>query len=610
MTRSVDSPARRHQEHVSMTWERLTHTFALSLTLGFAVLVLYQSGVVFMVSVEKVPLFLQLTVSDTYTHDAASTSRQNALPDRRETSLSGLTRAYTSGYKQPSIQEVDTHTINVTTRHVGNTSLLNRTNVSGYERVQNRVGTQNAHTLEAPSFGNKDFTLKVFNKMVSDARLNMIQNFDEYRKRGLLFRSSSSDDAAAGDDDTLVLRETDGEKYTNRIDQISHIVSLNLKWSVKSKLSVSGGNSSRDVTTRDVYPLSETQHEWSVSEGLCEIFDGKRKRKCRIPQSNRTVIADETLTQAWPASFLHVIPNATVHTEGHVRTPHIHFIPLMCRCGTVQEIEVENGTKYFKEVFVIAQHYGAGFFHISIEEMPRLAPYLDFLKAHSHIKIHTFYQPRMTTRPALDRYFALLGLDPDRIINGSVQADIVYLPAGGRCGNLREPHGQILSSAMRSHIRAQFPQETAQPARTLVLIERTRTRALKQFGDIKIMLQSIAQTYSLELKIFSDAPIPSERDAWLMFYNAVMIVAPHGAGLSNMLLSRPGIYVVEIICALNPNFCFKTVSVGQGNYYRGILSTTGGTSSCKLGMTVDIEKVTEAVKAFLDFDSSRNRYIT
>ena len=78
-----------------------------------------------------------------------------------------------------------------------------------------------------------------------------------------------------------------------------------------------------------------------------------------------------------------------------------------------------------------------------------------------------------------------------------------------------------------------------------------------------------------------------------------MIVAPHGAGLSNMLLSRPGIYVVEVLCAGDANLCYEQLSVRQGNYYRGI----GAASGCEGGMTVNVTKVMDAVQAFLEYNS-------
>ena len=237
---------------------------------------------------------------------------------------------------------------------------------------------------------------------------------------------------------------------------------------------------------------------------------------------------------------------------------------------------------------------------MTVEGLPRLVPYLDFLNSHQHIKIHVLLASKSHKKAAYLRYFKMLNLNPDRMVTGNVRADIVYLPKGGTCGNVVEPHGQIFSHVLRSFIKAHYPRETAESARrTLVLIKRSHRRQLKQFTVIQRKLQTIAQEYKLNFKIYSDAPLPSDRDMWLIFYNAVMVVAPHGAGLSNILLSRPGIYVVEVLCAGDANLCFTNLSVRQGNYYRGI----GATSGCDGGMTVNVTQVMGAVETFLEFNS-------
>ena len=162
-----------------------------------------------------------------------------------------------------------------------------------------------------------------------------------------------------------------------------------------------------------------------------------------------------------------------------------------------------------------------------------------------------------------------------------------------------EPNGQMFSHVLRSSIQKLYPVDVVSQTKTLVLIQRTKSRQLIQHADIKTMLEGVAKQNGLQFEVYSDDPMPNERDTWLMFYRAVMIVAPHGAGLSNMLLSRPGIYVVEVLCAEEPNFCYKDLAFRQGNYYRGISAKSG----CDDGLSVDIDDVTEAVKAFLDHSS-------
>ena len=371
------------------------------------------------------------------------------------------------------------------------------------------------------------------------------------------------------------------------------MISLNVYWNTKSSARTDFKGSTEDAPVKKY-------HDWSVSPGTCQGPHGNII-DCLTRQTKSTVIRDDPEPEPWQPTFLHIIPNAAVHKDGNVRTSHIQFAPYGCKSKLIKKPIKFKGTALFQEVFVIAHYWGGGFFHMAIEGLPRLVPYLQFLRQHQHIKIHLLTMA--SSKEAYERYFKMLDINPDRIVTGHVRANIVYLPKGGSCGAIAEPHGQIFSREMRSFIAAQYPRETAaESARTVVLIHRSHSRHLKQYALIKSKLQTIAHDYKLDFKIYSDAPTPSNRDTWLMFYNAVMIVAPHGAGLSNMLLSRPGIYVVEVLCQGDSILCYKHLSVRQGNYYRGI----GAAGGCEGGMTVKVTQVIEAVHAFLKYDAKIN----
>jgi len=58
------------------------------------------------------------------------------------------------------------------------------------------------------------------------------------------------------------------------------------------------------------------------------------------------------------------------------------------------------------------------------------------------------------------------------------------------------------------------------------------------------VLQRAAADYNLLYTLFVDNPVPPLNETMTMFHSAVVIVGPHGAGLSNMLFSKPGTYVV------------------------------------------------------------------
>ena len=122
--------------------------------------------------------------------------------------------------------------------------------------------------------------------------------------------------------------------------------------------------------------------------------------------------------------YLHIIHKGTISKIGTVRVGGIQITPHQCKSSSFR---VSGTIARHKQVFVISQYWGYGYFHGNVENMPRLTPYLDCLKNHPEIKVHAY-------ATLLQNNLILMGLNPDRLVSGPVQADIVYLPQGGGCG--------------------------------------------------------------------------------------------------------------------------------------------------------------------------------
>ena len=77
----------------------------------------------------------------------------------------------------------------------------------------------------------------------------------------------------------------------------------------------------------------------------------------------------------------------------------------------------------YTKKFLLPVRYGGGYFHVNIETVPRIFPYLQFLKRHPEIRIHS-------SSAYLKRYLSLLGVKPDRVLSGAMKADMIYFPMG------------------------------------------------------------------------------------------------------------------------------------------------------------------------------------
>ena len=326
--------------------------------------------------------------------------------------------------------------------------------------------------------------------------------------------------------------------------------------------------------------------------------------------------------------YIHIIYNGTIDQVGTVRVGRIDITPHQCKSSAFR---VSGTIPRHKQMFVISQHWGKAYFHGNVEDMPRLIPYLAFLKNHPEIKIHagaTFLQNNL----------ARLGLNPDRVVLGPVHADITYLPQGGGCGWLHPVTGQLLHHYYARYIQQNMHQikpnhkvdvdvaimnngsrqvndatkdsnmhkiwsnaTTDVSMRTLnkeqyntdpdsiIPIKRGKKRWLSQHDEVKMLLEEIAAKNNMPFEVFKDDPVPSFSETVSMFARAKLVVAPHGAGLSKLFFSRAGTRVVEIVCNPKPNLCYRNFHTTLGQPYVGLLSTKKTKSSCDGVLHVDIK---------------------
>ena len=284
-------------------------------------------------------------------------------------------------------------------------------------------------------------------------------------------------------------------------------------------------------------------------------------------------------------TFIHIILEGAVTKNGEVFAKEFKMVPVKS-CGVnLQNLPPTfDERKLYDEIFVISQHWGEAYFHKMMEDMPRLAPFLPFLRQNPNIRIHMRSRDLHT-----DYLFRALGLDPNRIITDKVHGKLVYLPRSTDCGRLLISEGQILSREYRTHIEKNITGDKTW--NSIVLIKRSGVRHLNQQTQIETVIQNAATTYNLRYELFPDKPSPSVEETMLMFYRARVIVAPHGAGLSNMLFSRPGTAVIEVIYN-PPNICYLEASHYLGHRYFGVPSREG----CDTGITIDPQDIDSALE--------------
>ena len=152
------------------------------------------------------------------------------------------------------------------------------------------------------------------------------------------------------------------------------------------------------------------------------------------------------------------------------------------------------------------------------------SPYVRFLKDNPSVKIHAPSATSARTRDLL----ALLGLSPTRLIQGDVRARVVYLPQGSACGQSSNPLTlQMFSNTYMNYMDGHFDPITQ---RAIVLIERTKSRRLKQHPEVASYLRQVAARNKLDFVVFSDKHLPPYEETRKLFRRAALVVAPHYLG--------------------------------------------------------------------------------
>lgn len=275
-------------------------------------------------------------------------------------------------------------------------------------------------------------------------------------------------------------------------------------------------------------------------------------------------------------SFIHVIRNAVVDDKGNIYTEDGKLEPYQCyrrwqpRCDDDRVKEMPA----FGEVFTIKSLWST-YYHTTVDQFVRLALYRDFLVANPQIVLH-YSSPHP--------FQNVLGLGNRPVVNDSIRAEVVYAPGATPCGQSALFQTQLFSAMLRTPTGT-----TDEHRKTVVLIKRSRKRFFAHHDDILTMLRKHSTGAGLIVEVFSDDPVPIAADTRRMFKNAVIIVAPHGAGETNIVLSAPGTVLIEGLCKDAKkmlSLCYQYMARVLGMHYHAIVPQI----QCMDISAADIEK--------------------
>ncbi|GBG80644.1 hypothetical protein CBR_g31104 [Chara braunii] len=266
-----------------------------------------------------------------------------------------------------------------------------------------------------------------------------------------------------------------------------------------------------------------------------------------------------------------------------------------CQRKSTKKIRRLRARKKFtyKKVYV-TDHVWRGPYHELADAAARLFFYHKELLADPEIMIHatTDYPPHeenFEIRPWRDHkvapsqidIFEAFGINGSRFITGDVYADEVIV-SQVHCSSAENLYGieeMRLGRAIHEHlVSLGYPNYLPLGQGTILVVKRTHRRRITNLDELVEGLQKIAGSKKVE--VYDDHAGLTQSQIWGLFYKADLVVAPHGAGLVNLVACRKHAVVHEFIQPAYPNmdpancnFNFKDLASFMGlTYYADLPS--------------------------------------
>lgn len=391
----------------------------------------------------------------------------------------------------------------------------------------------------------------------------------------------------------------DKDTYLRRLAQNERsVVTIYLELLLKPNSALNNKWNSRIVENRRNFHIVD-YFQWYVEPNVCKWYtdekysylhdhpcisatlNGIGSRIWQLLPSPRSIDVHYVTNQIWGGlyepylTYVHVIKHGKVSSTGDVFGENIKLISPSCshslESALQPDVDIPEATLQVDEVFVISQVFGESYSHFMTENLPRLAPYLEFLRKNPQVLIHVI-QPN----EFIQAFLFMLGFDSDRIVIGPVEADMIYLPKSTVCGNFSIFEGQLLARKFQSIIKAsdvQVPDEVIQsdnvhapeeviqsdnvqvPAvdinewATILLVQKSGNNVFGQLQDIDDAIYNLASDYGYGFEVYPGDSTLTLEQTMQLFYSARIIVSPYGAALSNMIFTRPRTYIIEASCS-------------------------------------------------------------
>jgi len=230
------------------------------------------------------------------------------------------------------------------------------------------------------------------------------------------------------------------------------------------------------------------------------------------------------------------------------------------------------------KLYTTLQLYGAEYYHMHVETLPKLVLGKKLLEADPDLKI-LCYRPK----PYARRFLQLLNIpDASLIFVQSNPARYGDTACGveGRCVDYRakvlfipspahqfSPSGQVLATT-RDYVYSLLAPLDTRERKQIVVLSRKKTATRRWVNEEACVLALRAAFPNERVVVYPDSGLPSDEMVRL-FASAKVVLGPHGGGFASIMFAPKDATVIEVDCA-GKSIAFREVARQMGQPYIGL----------------------------------------
>ncbi|CBJ29440.1 conserved unknown protein [Ectocarpus siliculosus] len=256
------------------------------------------------------------------------------------------------------------------------------------------------------------------------------------------------------------------------------------------------------------------------------------------------------------------------------------------------ETRLRPGEARHGKVVVLTQEYGLAYYHLLVENLSRITIVLDMLLENPDIKV-AVHSISESHREYIYGLFELLGISQDRVLFiHKIHADLALVPPATVCG---KPNAVLVTLLRHALLQGMYPDTggvpPTPPKPIMVLIVRKNKRGLGNNTEVRDALIQNFPDHDV-VEFFGTDPIREQLD---LFATASVIVAPHGAGLANIVVSPLHTMILEIGPIECPT-CYVNMAIKLQHIYARHAGSDRWDDDCSSWYEPNVDEIVNLVR--------------